>query len=79
MPGFRELFAILICLALIVPMTFVIVRALRTGVLRHSDATSKLLRTERPVRFWLLLSVFVAMDAWLCGALAIVAQGMRSS
>ncbi len=74
MPTFRELFALLICGLLIVPLTFHIVRALRTGKLRHSDTTSKLVRAKQPVRFWLLLAVFAAMDAWLCGVVVLIVR-----
>lgn len=74
MPASRELFAIFVSVVLIVPLTYQIARALRTGVLRHSDTESKCVRARQPVRFWSLLMVFVAMDAWLCGVLAVVAQ-----
>ena len=63
MPAFRELFAIFVSLVLIVPLTYQIARALRTGVLRHSDTESKCVRARQPVRFWSLLMVFVALVA----------------
>lgn len=74
MPAFREIVALLICGALIVALSFQIVRALRTGTLRHSDTTSKLSRAKQPVRFWLLLAVFAAMDAWLCGVVVVIVR-----
>lgn len=76
MPTFRELAALSICGLLIVALTFQIVRALRTGTLRHSDASSKLVRAKQPVRYWLLLAVFVAMDAWLCGVVVLIVRRM---
>lgn len=79
MPAFRDLFALLLCAAFIAALTYWILRALRTGTLRHSDTVSKVTRAKQPVRYWSLLAVFVAMDAWICGVAVVVLQRVWSA
>lgn len=71
---FRAMFALSICAALAAGMGYVIVRALRTGAIRHSDMDSRIVRTEKPLRFWLLLAVFVAIDLWLCAEFVLIVR-----
>jgi hypothetical protein len=44
-----------------------VVLGLRVGAISHSDTTARMVRSERPVRFWLLVAGFSA-GALLCAA-----------
>lgn len=53
---------VLACLALVAwPVGSAVVAGLRTGRLPHTDSRSVIVRGTHPVRFWALMTLFLAM------------------
>lgn len=57
----RLIIALLLSLLIAYPVVPAMVRGLRTGKLAHSDTRAFVDRARAPVRFWLLMMVYVSL------------------
>ncbi len=72
----RSIFISLVCGALALGLGVEVARALRTGVIRHSDSTSLIKRSEAPVRFWCLALLFSSIVAMCVDTLLLMIRQM---